>query len=157
MDEIEDPIEMTTANRGTDRHRKKFNGHSVRRPVDYRVLVIGDDDAICDSAAAILTAVGYRVSKAVDGITAMSRLATESFKLVVTDLEMALLNGYRLCTWLKKESPETIAIIMTGKDQFDVANLMATGLVDQWIFKPFGVHELYGALDSLGLPVYPQR
>ena len=157
MDEIEDPIEMTTANRGTDRHRKQFNGHSDPGPVDCRVLVIGDDNVICDSTATILTAVGYCVSKAGDGMTAMSRLATESFKVVVTDLEMPLLNGYRLCTWLKKESPETIAIIMTGKDQSNVANLMTTGLVDHWIFKPFGLDELYGALDSLGLPVYPQR
>ncbi len=157
MDGIENPSEMTTGDRTTDHHRKRFNGHSDPRPDGHRVLVIDDDDTIRDSTSAILAAVGYQVSKAEDGMTAMSRLATESFKVVVTDLEMPLLNGYRLCTWLKKESPETIAIIMTGKGQSDVANLMITGLVDHWIFKPFGVHELYGAFDSLGLPVYPQR
>ena len=153
MDKNEDPIEMTTANRGTDRHRNRFNGHSDPRPVDYRVLVIDEDDAIRNSIAKILSAMGYRVSKAENGMIAMSLLATDSYNVVVTDLEMPLLNGYRLCTWLKKESPDTKVIIMSSGCEAEVVKFMATGRVDRWMFKPFGVSELSCAFDELGLPV----
>jgi PleD family two-component response regulator len=157
MGEVEDPIKITTPNIKTNPYRSRSSVRSEPRHLDFKVLVIDDDDTICDSTAAILTAVGYRVSRAGDGMTAMSRLATDGYKVVITDLETPMLNGYRLCTWLKKESPETHTIIMTGKRPSDVAKFMITGLVDHWIFKPFRVHELYGALDSLGLPIYPCR
>ena len=157
MSKSEAPIAPTTSNIKSHLNHRPISSHIKIQPSDYRVLVIDDDNTICDLLDTILTTVGFDVSKAGDGMNAMSLLATDVYDLLITDLEMPLLDGYRLCTWLKKESPDTIAIIMTGKSPIDVAKFMATGLVDHWIFKPFGSHELYSAIDSLGLPVFPRQ
>lgn len=138
---------------GIRRHRRERSGRPETRSVDYRVLVIDDDDTIRDSIAKILTALGYRVTKAENGMMAMSLLATDSYNVVVTDLEMPLLNGYRLCTWLKKKSPDTKLIIMSSGCEAEVAEFMTTGLVDRWMFKPFGVSELSCVFNDLGLPI----
>ena len=140
MDETKDPIEMTTANRGTDRHRKQFNGHSDPGPIDYRVLVIGDDNKfVLETAAAIFEHIGFNVKKAAGGNEALLSILAEQFDLLVTDYDMPDLNGYQLAIAAKDDSPMTGILIMTGLAQSDVAAEFNSGLADVWLFKPFGI------------------
>ena len=153
MSETNEPISNAT------RHirRRSIRGRKEDRPEYYRALVIDDNDAVRDTVAKLLAAIGYQASKAEDGLTAMSLLASQNYDLVITDLEMPLLDGYRLCSWLNQESPDTTTIIMTGSRENEIPALMATGLIDRWILKPFGLSELRGVLDELDLPVSRRR
>lgn len=145
-------IDIPAGSAGLNDRRSRVSRHAENRPVDCRVLVVDDDAIICGSVAKILETFGYTVSKAEDGIAAMSHLATSQYDLVITDFEMPMMDGYRLSTWLKQESPRTIAIVMTGSCQAEVNQFMATGLVDRWLFKPFRLKELREALHKFGLP-----
>ncbi len=49
----------------------------------------------------ILESAGYRVRTAVDGAEAYALLATETFDLLVSDVEMPRLNGFELCTKIR--------------------------------------------------------
>ena len=145
-------IDLPAGNAGLNDRRSRVDRHAENRPVDCRVLVIDDDAIICGSVAKILESFGYTVSKAEDGIAAMSHLATSQYDLVITDFDMPSMNGYRLSVWLKQESPCTIVVVMTAACQAEVDQYMATGLVDRWLFKPFGVEALRETLNTAGLP-----
>jgi CheY-like chemotaxis protein len=152
MNKIDAPIDMTTPSLGEERRRARFRGRSENRAADFNALVVDDDATICDSIAKILESFGYTVLKARDAIVAMSLLAAKHYDLVITDLEMPLMDGYRLSAWIKQESPRTIAVVMTGSCQAEVNRFMATGLVDRWLFKPFMPKELREVLHTYGLP-----
>jgi CheY-like chemotaxis protein len=146
------PIENPTSSLEQDTRRERSNRHAENRPADYRVLVVDDDAAVCEAVAKILSSFGYTVSRADDGLAAMSHLATSQYDLVITDFDMPLMNGYRLSVWLKQESPGTIVVIMTAACQAEINQYMLTGLVDKWLFKPFGAEVLCEALSTVGLP-----
>ena len=153
MNEFKWQIESPVAKAKQDVGQRRIRNRTKHLPDNMRVLVIDDNKTVRETVAKILSAIGYNASKAEDGMTAMSRLASEQYELVITDLDMPMLDGYRLCTWLKQESPDTITIIMTGSADAENLERMATGAVDRWILKPFGLTDLCGALDDLGLPV----
>jgi two-component system chemotaxis sensor kinase CheA len=60
------------------------------------VLVVEDSITARALLKNILEAAGYRVKTAVDGIDAMTGLKTESFDLVVSDVEMPRMDGFEL-------------------------------------------------------------
>lgn len=152
MGKIEGQIDRPASRKGQAIQEMRLGRHAENQPADFRVLVVDDDAIICDAVTNILVSFGYVVSQADDGITAMSHLATSQYDLVITDFEMPLMNGYRLSAWLKQESPNTIVVIMTAACEAEVYQYMNTGLVDKWLFKPFGAEVLCEALNTVGLP-----
>lgn len=152
MGKNEAQIDRSATRMGQDVQERRFSRHAENQPANFRVLVVDDDTNICDAVTKILVSFGYEVSQADDGITAMSHLATSQYDLVITDFEMPLMNGYRLSAWLKQESPNTIVVIMTAACEAEVYQYMVTGVVDKWLFKPFGTKVLCEALNTVGLP-----
>ena len=146
------PVDSPASNSGQDNRRRRFRRHQEKRTADCRVLIVDDDAVVCEAVTKLMESFGYRVSKADDGFDAMSHLATSRYDLVITDFEMPMMNGYRLSAWLKRESPGTIVVIMTAACEAEVVQYMATGLVDKWLFKPFGAKALCETLNTVGLP-----
>lgn len=132
--------------------KKPSIGTSDDNVLGPRVLVVDDNDSVRDSVASILEAFGCRVTKAEDGLLAISCIVADHFDLVVTDLELPYLDGYRLCRWLKQESPDTVAVVMTGSDRSEIAHLKNAGVADGWLSKPFDVSDLGSALEKFGMP-----
>lgn len=155
MDESGTPIDTPTASMREGLRRRQSSRYAKKRPADFSALVVDDDATIRDAVAMILESFGYVVSKAEDGIAAMTRLAVGQYDLVITDFDMPFMNGYRLSTWLKREMPRTIVVIMTASCHAEIQQFMATGVVDKWLFKPFGRETLCEALSKLELPTFP--
>jgi CheY-like chemotaxis protein len=152
MDNSETPIDMQTSNGRQDIQQRRVNRNAEKRTPAYRALVVDDNVSICEAVSRILESFGYIVSKAENGIAAMSYLASSQYDLVITDFDLPMMNGYRLSAWLKQESPHTIVVIMTAACQAEINQYMVTGLVDNWLFKPFGADVLSETLDKIGLP-----
>ena len=72
----------------------------VRRP---RLLVAEDSITARTLVKSILEAAGYDVAVAVDGIDALTRLKTEAFDLVVSDVDMPRMNGFELTTRIRAD------------------------------------------------------
>ena len=66
----------------------------------------------------ILETAGYTVSTAVDGIDAFTRLKTEEFDLVVSDVDMPRMNGFDLTTKIRsdKKLADTPVVLVTALD-----------------------------------------
>ncbi|MBY0422767.1 MAG: response regulator, partial [Parvularculaceae bacterium] len=66
------------------------------RTTPPRVLLADDDPVMRELASARLTDAGYIVEAAVDGAQALGRLLSEGADLVISDLEMPVMNGLEL-------------------------------------------------------------
>ena len=78
------------------------------------VLVVDDDQALCDVAEASLTNDGHTVAIAYDGEMALTLLKAGKFDLVLTDKAMPQINGEQLAAAIQLVTPGLPVILMTG-------------------------------------------
>ncbi len=105
---------------------------AVRGPAPTRgsghILVVDDEPAVRRVLTRQLTQVGYRVSEAIDGETALDRLRTAGtpVDLVLTDLVMPNMGGEALARHLSQEHPRLPVLCMSGTPG------LATGGPEPW-------------------------
>jgi two-component system, chemotaxis family, sensor kinase CheA len=81
-----------------------------------RLLVAEDSITARTLVKSILEAAGYQVAVAVDGVDALTKLKTESFDLVVSDVDMPRMNGFELTTKIRadKKLGELPVVLVTA-------------------------------------------
>ena len=78
------------------------------------VLVVDDDQALCDVAEASLINDGHTVEIAYDGEMALTLLKAGQFDLILTDKAMPQINGEQLAAAVHQVAPALPVILMTG-------------------------------------------
>jgi two-component system cell cycle response regulator len=119
--------------------------------VDKRVLVVDDDRLIREMTRDALVQEGFRVATAASGREALSRLGDEGpFDLVITDLSMREMDGLELLERVKRASPHTEVIVLTGYASLESAlQAMRLGAAD-YLRKPVSAPEItYGVKRTL--------
>ena len=137
--------------------KKNRGPHSGPRgdPGQIEVMIIDDDAVVLQLVKRIFESFGYRVATASGSAEAMVDLSVKQFDLVVTDLEMPGIDGFRLGTWIKAAWPATSVVIMTGCCRAGIPRSMRDGSMDGWIFKPFKLADMCDTLERLGFPYPP--
>ena len=103
------------------------------------VMVVDDSPTVRKLVSMTLERRGYRVISAFDGVAAIKELGTCRPDLILLDINMPRLDGYRLCKLIKKhEATQSIPVVMlSGKDgMFDKLRGRLVGCSD-YITKPF--------------------
>jgi CheY-like chemotaxis protein len=85
---------------------------------------------------------GFEVALASNGVEALSLFLANPFDLVLTDLQMPIMDGWSLTHCIKERSPNTPVVLMTGGDRETVWKKVERGPVDTVIFKPFRLEDL---------------
>ena len=67
------------------------------------ILVVDDDAGLREAVAYELQALGYRTGMAANGAEALAQVRVELPMLIVTDLEMPVMNGRRMLQFLRAE------------------------------------------------------
>ncbi len=120
--------------------------HAV--PGTGRVLVVDDEDGVREVAADLLTSLGYRVTTAPDGASAVSqyRESGHDVDVVLLDLAMPGMGGRECFRALKAIDPDVKAVLCTGYG-FNVA---AQQLLDEGVLgivaKPYELERLSDAI-----------
>jgi DNA-binding response OmpR family regulator len=115
-----------------------------------RVLVVEDDPSVRGLLQTLLTAEGYEVATAADGLAALQAASATLPALVLLDLVMPDLGGARVIEQLR-EDPALAAIpviVVTGKEEAVPAMKDLLG-DDNVVLKPFGVGELLARVDDV--------
>ena len=87
-----------------------------------RILVVEDDEFVCNSLKWLLTDEGYQVKVAVDGRRALAMIGAEAaYDLVITDLRMPDVDGLAVLKQVKAVSPDTPVIVLTGYGTVEAA------------------------------------
>jgi twitching motility two-component system response regulator PilG len=103
------------------------------------VMVIDDSPTIRKAVSIGLEAEGYHVVTAVDGVDALRRLEETQPDLILLDITMPGMDGYKLCRKIRSmERTKAIPVVMlSGKDGFfDKVRGRMAGCTD-YITKPF--------------------
>jgi serine/threonine protein kinase len=80
-----------------------------------RILVIDDEEDMRTVSRAVLTDAGYDVTTAGDGIEALMRLGAGTFDLILSDVDMPNLDGFKLLEVVSRKGIQTPVIFVTGK------------------------------------------
>src|SRR5437016_516022 len=103
----------------------------------WRVLIVDDEQSICDVLSISLKKEGYLVAAETNPRRALERIKREPFDLILQDLKMPEMDGIDLLREVKKIREETVVIIMTAYTTWDRAvEAMRLGAYD-YIKKPF--------------------
>jgi DNA-binding response OmpR family regulator len=96
-----------------------------------------------------LEADGYRVLSAADGESGLNRAIEEKPDLVLLDIMMPRLDGYAVCTELRRLANHVPILMLTAKGQVEDR---VTGLdagADDYLVKPFSTQELLARVRAL--------
>ncbi|MBK7586123.1 MAG: sigma-54-dependent Fis family transcriptional regulator [Myxococcales bacterium] len=101
-----------------------------------RILVIDDDQNMCDLLETLLTKRGFEVTSFVSAHDALDAVATREFDAVLTDLAMTPMTGIALCERILGTRPDLPVILVTGVGSMELAiSAMRAGAYD-FITKP---------------------
>jgi two-component system chemotaxis response regulator CheY len=115
------------------------------------IMTVDDSTSVRQMVAFTLKEAGYSVVEACDGKDALSKLAGQRVHMVLTDLNMPLLDGIGLIRAVR-QSPEHkfIPIVMLttesqAEKKMEGKQAGATG----WIVKPFNPGQLIGVVKKV--------
>lgn len=107
-----------------------------------RILIVEDEDRIASFIAKGLQAEGLTPTVVGDGITGLDHAVTGDFDLVVLDIGLPGLDGFRVLDRLRTERPELPVIVLTARDSVtDTVTALEGGAAD-YMAKPFKFAEL---------------
>jgi two-component system cell cycle response regulator len=109
-----------------------------------KVLLVDDDPAMLRLLAKWVEAEGYQVLRAGDARMAMELIEEEHPRLLVTDWEMAPINGLELCRWVRSQNfgHYIYTIFLTVRtDSADMVKGLDAG-ADDFLKKPIDRNEL---------------
>ena len=106
-----------------------------------KILVADDEANIIKLLRLYLREAGYEVVAAHDGREALERFRAESPDLVVLDLMMPHMNGFDVCTEIRKDSDVPVIMLTARSDDVDKIVGLEMG-ADDYITKPFNPREV---------------
>jgi DNA-binding response OmpR family regulator len=104
-----------------------------------KILIIDDDRVLVDVLKDALSAEGFEIIVAFDGLSGIESVITQEPDMIVLDIRLPGIDGFEVCRKLK-ESPATAAmpvVILSGAGSPEyVSKALAIG-IDDFIHKPF--------------------
>ncbi|MEM0951001.1 MAG: response regulator transcription factor [Cyanobacteria bacterium P01_H01_bin.74] len=115
------------------------------------ILVVDDDPEITDLLRLDLELMGFDVDTVHDGLTAIKRIESKAFDLIVLDVMMPKLDGFEVCKRLRtfSISAETPVILLTAKGTIEDKIRGFNAGADDYLIKPFEFQELMVRMRAL--------
>jgi len=105
---------------------------------DPIVVCVDDDVTLLAGVVRVLRNQGYELMATADPIQALDWIGTKDIAVVVSDYEMPVMNGVELAAASRLVRPETVRVLMTGRQALDTAVAgINQGEVFRYIQKPF--------------------
>jgi two-component system, chemotaxis family, chemotaxis protein CheY len=118
----------------------------------YKVLVVEDSPTMRQLIVFALKRIrGFQISEANDGVDGLKKLSAEKFDLIVTDINMPIMDGLKLVSMVRndpnyKETP--IIIITTEGASEDRERALALG-ANEYITKPIQTMQILETVKKL--------
>ncbi|MFO7619792.1 MAG: response regulator transcription factor [Bacteroidales bacterium] len=114
-----------------------------------RILIVDDEEDLCEILQYNLSNEGYQTEIAHSAEEAMKR-SLDKFDLILLDVMMGPMSGFRFADTLRKELDNNVPIIfLTARDkENDILTGFSLG-ADDYIAKPFSVNELTARIKAV--------
>ncbi|UGT66397.1 response regulator transcription factor [Nocardia gipuzkoensis] len=114
-----------------------------------RLLIVEDEKRLALTLAKGLSAEGFAVDVVHDGAEGLHLATTTDYDLIILDIMLPGMNGYRVCAALRAAGHETPVLMLTAKDgEYDEAEGLDTG-ADDYLSKPFSYLVLLARIRAL--------
>jgi DNA-binding response OmpR family regulator len=114
-----------------------------------RILLIDDDPALLDVVAMGLEDADHEVIRASDGRSGMVHIETDRPDIVVSDINMPALDGFRLCQQIRAAGNAVPVILLTSRDN-EIDETLGLDLgADDYIVKPVSTRVLVARVAAL--------
>lgn len=114
-----------------------------------RILIVEDEIDLCDSIAEGLQIDGYAVDTCYDGTEAYELITTETYDLVVLDLNLPGMDGMDVLSKVRKQDKNTKILILSARSTVtDKVTGLDSGAND-FLAKPFDFEELEARIRCL--------
>ena len=113
------------------------------------ILVLDDEPIVSKRLQPALEKKGYVVETFFESNKALTRFKEKHFDIVITDLKMKGLNGMQFLTEVKKQSPKTEVIVITGFATMEIAKESFKKGVFDFLAKPFKIREIQDVIQKI--------
>ena len=113
-----------------------------------KIMVVDDDQNICELLRLYLEKDGYTVVIANDGEEALAKFPAENPDLMLLDIMMPKLDGWQVCREIRKKSNVPIIMITAKGETFDKVLGLELGS-DDYVVKPFDPKEIVARIKAI--------
>lgn len=114
-----------------------------------RLLLVEDDEQLGQGIRKALMRDGDHVDWLTDGAQALSAIRSDTFELIILDLQLPGKDGITVLQTMRKESINTPVLIMTARDTVDERVLGLDSGADDYVVKPVELKELRSRVRAL--------
>lgn len=114
-----------------------------------RILVAEDDIQLRQLFCRVLTRSGFSPIPVADGQEALELLDTEYVDLIVSDIMMPRLDGYRLVQTLRERGSQIPVLMITAKERFEDMQQGFLSGTDDYMVKPVNLNEMILRINAL--------
>jgi DNA-binding NtrC family response regulator len=114
--------------------------------VSPSICIIDDEPDLVEACSDILTREGYRTETCPDSEQGLGLLREKKFDLVLVDVLMPRISGFKILQEVRRENPSCKIILFTGRPTIESAvSAVRQGAFD-YLIKPFMANELVAAV-----------
>jgi len=112
------------------------------------ILVVEDEDSMRGMIMDYLTAIGYDVAGAADGLAAIKQFMSKPPDLVLLDIMLPGMDGYEVVRKIRQKSLVPIILLTARAEEADKLIGLELG-ADDYLTKPFSIRELAARIRAL--------
>ncbi|MBI5731312.1 MAG: response regulator, partial [Ignavibacteriales bacterium] len=110
------------------------------------ILIIDDEEVVISSISKIATSEGYLVDSVLDAYSALQKISSSKYDLIICDIMLPGMDGFQFLAELESKRIETPVVMTTGYSTIEnaVKSLYAGAI--EFIPKPFTVDEMISVI-----------
>lgn len=113
-----------------------------------RILIVDDEPSITEFVSYAMQKEGYQTETASDGEKALRKIEEQHFDLFILDIMLPGIDGYELCRRIRARMSTPILFLSARDTELNKVVGLELG-ADDYLAKPFGVHELLARTRAL--------
>ncbi len=115
---------------------------------DKRILIADDEEGIRDMIKEYISLDGFAVDEAADGEEALALLEKNNYALLLLDVMMPKLNGWKVLSKLRETSNLPVIMLTARGEEYDKLFGFELG-ADDYMIKPFSPKELLARMKAI--------
>ena len=112
------------------------------------ILMVDDDEGLCELVAEFLGREGYAVTAVHDGASGLGAALEGGFALVILDVMLPVLDGFAVLQRLRRQSNVPVIMLTARASEQDRVGGLGEG-ADDYLVKPFAAAELLARIRAV--------
>ncbi|MCH5296556.1 MAG: response regulator transcription factor [Ruminococcus sp.] len=116
--------------------------------VNYKILIVDDDEDLSMIISDMLTSYGYSVTCAIDSESAFELLSSKTFHIILLDINLPDSDGFEICKELRQTS--TVPVIFASARTSETDRITGYDIGgDDYLPKPYSMKELLSHINAI--------